>query len=191
MSKIQALRASLKEIQIQNAISALKNKFSLNIAAAARRFQVPRTTLWRRMGGDKSRAEAHESEQIVSNAEERSLVGWITRLGIAGFPQSPALVVEMAYELRASRVQAGKTRRKKSASRAGIGHNWLQGFKARNAELAGIWTRQIEASRYSAANFDDVKLWFDAVAQIFLEYGYDLSNVYNMDESGFAMGESQ
>jgi hypothetical protein len=34
-----------------------------------------------------------------------------------------------------------------------------------------------------------VKRWFDAIETKFAEYAYDLSNVWNMDESGFGVGE--
>ena len=49
----------------------------------------------------------------------------------------------------------------------------------------------MEYSRFEGATKERVKRWFDAVEEKFAEYTYDLSNVWNMDESGFGVGEEQ
>ena len=36
-----------------------------------------------------------------------------------------------------------------------------------------------------------MQTWFDAVADLCLAYQYDPSSIYNIDESGFAIGTSQ
>jgi len=92
------------EADVQKAISTLRERQHTSIRRAARAFGIPYTTLWNRMAGHTSRFIAHESEQVLSNAEERTLVRWITRLTRTGFPASPALVVQMAEELRRGRV---------------------------------------------------------------------------------------
>jgi hypothetical protein len=56
------------------------------------------------MSGRKSRATAHETEQVLSAAEEKTLSRWITRLTRTGFPASPALAIEMAEEIWRGRV---------------------------------------------------------------------------------------
>jgi hypothetical protein len=38
------------------------------------------------MAGRKTRTETHETEQLLSNAEENTLARWITRLTATGFP---------------------------------------------------------------------------------------------------------
>ena len=49
----------------------------------------------------------------------------------------------------------------------------------------------MEAARYDGATFDVVKRWFDAIATKVQEHTYEPSNIWNMDESGFNIGESQ
>ena len=71
------------EACILDAISALKSKAQPSIRAAARVFSKPEATLRFRMAGRTSRSHAHETEQILSKAEERTLVRWITRLSVA------------------------------------------------------------------------------------------------------------
>jgi hypothetical protein len=36
-----------------------------------------------------------------------------------------------------------------------------------------------------------VKRWFDAVAAMYKQHSYDPCNIWNMDESGFGIGEEQ
>ena len=51
------------------------------------------------MAGRNLRATAHQIEQILSSAKEKTLSQWITQLTCTGFPASPALVVQMAEEV--------------------------------------------------------------------------------------------
>ena len=92
------------EANIQSAISALeKNEFT-SIRKAARAFNVPNTTLRNRMSRRTLRSNAHKSDQILSNAKERTLVRWITHLISTGFPTLPALVIQIAKEIRRGRI---------------------------------------------------------------------------------------
>lgn len=64
-------------------------------------------------------------------------------------------------------------------------------FRARHPYIKGVWTRQIERARYDAVNDDALSKWFDAVRALMDEHHYRPSQIYNMDESGFAVGASQ
>jgi hypothetical protein len=46
----------------------------------------------------------------------------------------------------------------------------LERFRARHAEIQGVWTRQNESSHHNATNLDVVKTWFDAVTQLCIEH---------------------
>ena len=172
------------EANIQKALSAIKNQEYSSIRKAALAFNIPNATLQSRMSGRKSRTEAHEAEQILSNAEEKTLARWITRLTRTGFPASPAL----AIEIRRGRVQLSKA---SAPTPRPIGQKWLTRFKSRMPDIAGIWTRQIDTARFKATNYEGVKRWFDAVTEVWIENQYAPDDVYNMDESGFAVGASQ
>lgn len=93
----------------------------------------------------------------------------------------------MAEEIQRGRIQLSATQ----PSTHPIGEHWLDRFRARNPEIAGVWTCQIESARFTATNFEGVKKWFDAVVELWEQHQYALENVYNMDESGFAVGVSQ
>jgi len=94
----------------------------------------------------------------------------------------------MAEEIRRGRVRLSKA---EPQSLRPIGENWLDRFKNRNPEIGGVWTRQIDTARFVATDRDGVKRWFDAVTELWAQHQYALDQVYNMDESGFAVGASQ
>ncbi|RAL61074.1 hypothetical protein DID88_010415 [Monilinia fructigena] len=71
--------------------------------------------------------------QILSNAEENTLVRWISRLTITGFPATPMLVKEMADEIRLRRVQVASSRIPTSTEILPIGHEL--GFDAFRTRL--------------------------------------------------------
>ncbi|KYG39555.1 hypothetical protein M433DRAFT_53943, partial [Acidomyces richmondensis BFW] len=58
-------------------------------------------------------------------------------------------------------------------------------------EIKSVWTRKIESARYTAVSLDTVKTWFEAVTETRLQHQHQLEHVYNIDESGFAIGDSQ
>ena len=176
------------EDQVQKALNAYLEKEYSSLRKAANAFKVPFSTAQARMAGRISRSTAHETQQTLSNAEERSLTRWITRLTRTGFPPSPKLVMEMAEELRRGRVQLSTPT---SFNIPSIGYSWLERFKSRHPELVSIWTRLIEHARLKAADFDGVRRWFDAVTDLFAQHPYPPERIHNMDESGFAVGDSQ
>ena len=183
---IRDSHASL-ESTIQEAITSYQTKRYPSIRATARAFSIPSSTLHSRMAGSTSRRNAHESKQLLSNAEEKTLLRWITQLTRTGYPASPALALEMAETIRSQRYQLSK----QAPHRRPIGKHWLDRFRIRYPEIQGVWTRQIESARYTALNSTTVQGWFDAVTDLYIQHQYPPDCIYNMDESGFAVGASQ
>jgi hypothetical protein len=156
--------------------------------AAAAAYVVPESTLRNRLAGHTSCSNAHEHRQNLSSAEEKTLVRWFSNLTRAGFPASPAFLVEKAEEVRRSRFKLGDG---PSPQLRPLGKHWFSKFCARHPHIEGVWTRQIERARYDGVNSDTLSRWFDAVRALMYEHHYGPSQVYNMDESGFALGTSQ
>ena len=174
--------------KIQSAIIAYKAGEYTSIRACATAYSIPYRTLHYRLSGRNSRSYAHEPMQILSNAEERTLVRWITHLTSTGFPASPALAIAMAEEIRHGRFQLSHTLH--SYLRP-IGKSWLDRFRTRHPEIQGVWTRTIDGVRHKAMSLEGTKMWFEAVTELYLQNQYPPDRIYNMDESGFAVGESQ
>jgi hypothetical protein len=82
------------------------------------------------------------------------------------YPASAAVVLEMAEEIAHQRYQLSK----EPPFQRSFGKHRLERFRARHAEIQGVWTRQIESSRHNATNLDVVKTWFDAVTQLCIEH---------------------
>jgi hypothetical protein len=137
MSELQPQQHAYSEADIQAAILAYNTGEHSSIRAAARAFSVPYPTLRNRLSGRTSRLHAHETSQILSNAEEGTLVRWITCLTRTGFPASPALVVEMAEEIRNGRFQLSQT----PSPQRSIGKPWVDRFRTRHSEIQSTWTR--------------------------------------------------
>ena len=139
---------------------------------------MPPQTLQHRISGRLSRSHAHEHRQILSSAEQKTLVRWITRLTNTGFPVSPALGVQMADEIRRNRFPL--SRDPPSYPRP-IGKSWLDRFRVRHLGIQGAWSRKIEGARQKAMNVETVKTWFEAVTELYLQHQYDPNRIYNMD----------
>jgi hypothetical protein len=95
------------EAQLQAALFSIAENDSRSIRATAAAYAVPESTLRNRLAGHTSCSSAHEHRQNLSSAEEKTLVRWLSNLTRAGFPASPALLVEMAEEVRRSRFKLG------------------------------------------------------------------------------------
>lgn len=150
---------ALSDTTVDEAISAYQAKQYPSIRATADAFSIPEATLRHRMAGRTSRSHAHRYRQNLSPAEEKTLVRWISQLTITGYPATPALVVEMAEEIRHQRTQISKT----PSSFRPLGKGWLNRFRTRHTEIQGVWTRQIESVRHNAISVEAMNTWFDAV----------------------------
>lgn len=186
-----SLKAPYSEARIQKAIQALKDYPSSSIRAVARSFEVSHDTLRRRVAGGLSHSQASEMKQILSNAEEKTIVRWTTRLTRTGSPMSPTLLVEIAELIRRQRVRRVSGNEAITKTTTPIGHEWLYRFLNRHPTIKGIYARQMENARFDGASYEVVKRWFDAVATQLQEHTYEPQNIWNMDESGFGVGESQ
>jgi hypothetical protein len=137
------------EADMQRAINECHAGLYASKQTAAHANNVPPATLRYRLAGRTSHAQSRETQQILSNAEEKTLVQWVTRLASTSFPASPALVVEMADEIRRRRLQLSRTG---SSPARPIGEHWIYRFRLRYTEFSRVWTRQIENSRYTAVS---------------------------------------
>ena len=69
-------KAADRETKILKAIAAFKNKEFMPVFSPAAHFEVNKDTLSRRLTGGKSQAWACESTQILTVAEEKTLIWW-------------------------------------------------------------------------------------------------------------------
>ncbi|RAL66868.1 hypothetical protein DID88_007650 [Monilinia fructigena] len=179
------------EDNIQKAIESLKNKRFTSIRSAAIHFKIPKSTLTNRMAGRQSRSQSHESFQKLSNAEEKTLVRWISLLTATGYPATPGLLKEMAQEILNQRVIFASSSTPPSFQSNHIGQRWIYRFLDRYPKLKGTYSRKLESARHKEATFETISAWYSTFQARIEERHYELKNIYNMDEIGYAVGETE
>ena len=168
-----------QEGRILLAIQAFKKQELTNISIAARTFNVPRPTLRRRLDGIESCATSRANSAELTLIEEESLQKWILSMDSRGSAPRPSSVQEMANLLLQQR---GTT------PVLSVGKNWVTNFVKRYPTLVSRFSRRYN---YERAKCEDPKIigeWFNLVQKTIVQYGIDPDDIYNFDETGFAMG---
>ncbi|OGE47182.1 hypothetical protein PENARI_c057G04216 [Penicillium arizonense] len=168
-----------QEGRILLAIQAIQKQEIGAVRAAARVFDVPESTLRTRLKGSTNRAETRANGHKLTEIEEESLKKWILSMDSRGAPPRPSIVRRMANLLLAARGSTPTT---------SVGQNWVANFVKRHPELSSRFSRRYD---YQRAKCEDPKIiyeWFNLVQKTILQYGIDPDDIYNFDETGFAMG---
>jgi hypothetical protein len=84
-----------QEGRVLLAIKAIQNGQTSSVAAAARSFDVPRSTLWARMTGRTNRSDARPNGHKFTQAEEESIQDWLISMDSRG----GALTIEMSRDM--------------------------------------------------------------------------------------------
>ena len=189
MTRPRDIKAAEREAQLQEAIAAVQNK-EHTCHSAAIAFNVPRRTLYHRVKGNKKpRNQAHEQAQNLTHAEEKELVRWIGLLTRSGYLPRYSTLQRLAEIIRERRVK--ETGEVQTRVYDKIGEQWVRRFLARHPELASVRPRSIDAARVKDCTPERLRRWFDDLEKVIKEYNIKPKNIYNMDESGFAIGETE
>ncbi|KFY32348.1 hypothetical protein V493_00285 [Pseudogymnoascus sp. VKM F-4281 (FW-2241)] len=92
-----------REVRIILAIDAIQSSNKLSVREACRLYNVPRTSVQRRMNSHTARAETHANCHILTATEEEAIVRYVLDLDMRGFPPRIASVEDMANLLLALR----------------------------------------------------------------------------------------
>jgi hypothetical protein len=107
------------------------------------------------------------------------LVEWIISQDTRGVAPRPSQVKEMANIL----LQEGS----RSGQQA-VGKNWVTEFIKRHDEIKSRFARRYNFQRALCKNPKLIRQWFDRLKEICMQYGISTEDIYNFDETGFAMG---
>jgi hypothetical protein len=168
-----------QEGRIQLAISALKKGQISSICRAAKTFDVPKSTLRGRLNGCQYRIEKRANGHRLSPTQEESLVEWILSRDLRGVLPRPSHIQEMANIL----LQADNPSGFKP-----IGKNWVSAFTNRREEIKTRYARRYNHSRAQCGDPKIIKEWFNYLQRIQMQYSISHEDIYNFDETGFAMG---
>ena len=131
------------------ALTAYRNGEYTSIRTCAYAFNIPRTTLTSRLSTRTSRSKSHESQKILSTAEEEVLLKAITRLAKSGYPITLPLTRDLAEEIRLSRFRLSST----LTSYPPISVRWINRFRKRYPELKTVYSRSLDTSRFEGVNY--------------------------------------
>ena len=177
MSQPQHALSPLTEADIQLTISSLNRGQIKSTRAAARTFNVPRTTLRDRRAGKPTRRDCQPNSKKLTQLEEEVIVRHILDLDQRGFAPTYALVRDMADRLLATR-DGGQ-----------VGFHWPRNFVKRQDSLTTRFNRAYDRQRALCEDPVLIKGWFELVEQTKAKFGICDEDVYNVDEAGFMMGK--
>ena len=177
MSQQQQHVQPSNERQIYLALQALIQDAKLSLRRAAAIYNVDRTTLGQRRDGRPSQADRRPKSMNLTKLEEDVVTEHVLDLIERGFPPRLADVADMANSLRAER-DLGQ-----------VGINWPSTFVKRRPELKMKFNRKYDYKRALCEDPDDIRAWFELVANTKAKHGIQDNDTWNFDETGFMMGQ--
>jgi hypothetical protein len=69
-----------------------------------------------------------------------------------------------------------------------VGNNWVTNFVKRHPDLISRFSRRYNYERAKCEDPKIIREWFNLVQKTILQFGIDPDDIYNFDETGFAMG---
>ncbi|KAM4061941.1 DDE superfamily endonuclease [Hirsutella rhossiliensis] len=184
---------------LTQAIIELQSQDRPKYAETARKYNIDKSTLWRRFKG--KTASNHDansySRQKLTSAQEEILIGHVNKLTNRGIPPTPQMLKNIAEEIAGTK----------------LGVNWVSRFRKRHHDrLSSLYLRTIDHQRKAADNSGISKLLqfsktaFIVISRVYCrqysvkcrklrekieKYNISPSNVYNFDEKGFQIGLSR
>ena len=149
-----------------------------SIRAAAKAYEVPKSTFTDRLRGVQTRRVSQLSNRKLTETEENALIQWIVDLSERGHPVRILHIEHMANQLLSERVGPGST----------VGKSWAQRFVTRNDQIRTIRYRKYDYERALCEDPEKIREWFDLVRNTINKYGITSADMWNFDETGFQMG---
>lgn len=153
-----------KEERVQLALSAFKNGQYKTKKAALLAFDVPGTTLWRRLQGTTSCMQTTSNCWKLSNTEESTLLAWILDMDKCGLPLQLPTVSYLAQLLLSARLS-------QPFHTITIGGHWINRFIKCHPELRSKYSRKYDYQRAKCEDSKLIKAWFARVQETIEKYG--------------------
>jgi hypothetical protein len=167
------------EARIQMAITAYKDQKIKSKKRAAAVYGVSETTLRARLNGRKPRNETRANCHKLVEFEERTLIKHLLDADRRGFSIRPEFLREMAQILLQNRT---------NDPTATLGVKWASTFINRHPEIKSRFNRRISYERAKQEDPKIIREWLKTVYEAIQEHGIHEDDIWNFDETGFAMG---
>ena len=177
-----------KEVRIQKTIQEFQEG-DISLTEVAWKHGVGHQTVKDRLDGKLPRYLAQEKTMHLRNAEQKELIQWMTSLTATGYASCHAILREMAEYLHFQCISNDISISIEFDPLQCIGNSWIPRFLNRYPELTSVHIRSIEAARVKDTSVKRLTHWFEDLNDAIIEYNILPENMYNMDESSFAIGE--
>ena len=162
------------------AINSVVNHQYPSVRKAAQVYNVSHVTLGRRVAGITPKQGSRASNSLLLLVEEEALVQWILSMEKRGFPLYIVDIRRLA--------EAIVSRRRGESVPRPIGYHWPYHFLGRHKALQKRLTRSRDHQRAKQESPHVIKPWFDLIQATIAQYGILDDDIWNFDETGFAMG---
>lgn len=180
-----------KEARVQLAIEALNSGKIQGIRNAAAAFDVPKSTLHRRVKGGGTRQGSQVQNRKLRPTEEAALIQWIESLDDHGMSPTIGYIRQMADLLlreRGSSILLDASIASTPVPAMTVGENWVHRLLDRHPHLKTRYSRKYDYQRALCEDPEKIAAWFVRVQKTIMEYGVLDCDIYNFDETGFQMG---
>jgi hypothetical protein len=168
-----------QEGRLQLAIQALKRHEIQSIRRAAEVYNVPRSTLQDRLSGHLFQPELRNHMHRLNETQESALVQWIISRDTRGVAPRPSHVRQMADII---------LQEESPTPPQPIGKNWVTEFIKRHDSIKSRFARWYNYQRALCENPKVINQWFEELKAIRKTNGIQNEDIYNFNETGFAMG---
>lgn len=164
--------------QMQQALVAVKQN-NVSIKAAAKQFNVPKTTLYYKVKGKYPEIRHMGPRTNLLEEEEKIIINWMFKSADGGFP------ITKSQLLDSIEMYIKKLNRSTSFKDGRPGAKWFKLFMKRHPEVSPRMTQNLGKARASVTE-ESLKKWFDEVKAELkenLDVLEDASRVFNADET--------
>ena len=179
------------EARIQLAVEALRSGQIRSVRKAADAFDVPKSTLHRRVKGGGTRQEAQVQNRKLRPTEEAALIRWIESMDDRGMAPTVGYIRQMADLLiheRGSSVLLDASVTSTPVLATTVGENWVRRLLKRHPQLKTRYSRKYDYQRALCEDPEKISAWFARVQKTIIENGVLDNDIYNFDETSFQIG---
>jgi hypothetical protein len=179
---------------LEDAIADVRNKV-LSIRAAARAYNIPRSTLQEYMNSStrvRPLSEEHKPGKVgrysILGADfERELCEHVKKMSDLYFGLTKEQLCRLAYELAwKNGIKHNFNNDKKMA-----GTDWFYGFMSRNPSVSLRKPEATSLSRVIGFRRNEVQRFFDNLTSVYDKEKFDASHIFNVDETGMSTVQQQ
>jgi len=172
-----------KELRIKEALKAYWDDAepeikSLRVAAGV--FDLSYSTLYDRSKGGKPLSENGGHNNLLTEAQEASLIWYMDAAIERGFPLRYDMITAAAAKIL-----------KLADSKKVVGINWSRRWVEKMDKLGryhALKTTPMDFHRKDAMTVEAIQEYFAKMDACFKKYGIELCDIYNVDEIGFRIG---